>query len=197
MKGMRKGLVERETTETQIRVAVNLDGSGRHKVSTGVAFLDHMLQLLARHALIDLEIRAQGDLEVDDHHTVEDVGLVLGEALDQALGDRAGIVRYGWAVIPMDESQSQVAVDLGGRPFLVYQIANRKRRTGTIDLRLLEEFFRAFVTKARLNLHVEHRFGDEAHHAYESVFKALARALRMAVAIDPRESGVPSSKGAI
>jgi len=197
MKTTRKAAVHRQTTETDIRVAVNLDGQGRQAVDTGIPFLDHMLQLLAKHSLIDLEIKARGDLQVDDHHTVEDVGLVLGEVLDQALGDRRGIVRYGWAVIPMDESQSQVAVDLGGRPFLVYTIANRKHRTGAFDLRLLEEFFRAFVTKARLNLHVEHRFGDEAHHAYESVFKALARALRMAVALDPREQGVPSSKGAI
>ena len=189
--------VDRKTKETDISVELCLDGTGKGEIDTGLPFLDHMLDAMTRHALFDLRLKARGDLEVDYHHTVEDIGLVVGEALDKALGDRTGITRYGFSLLPMDDSLSQVAVDLGGRPYLVYKIANRKRRTGQFDLSLLEEFFRAFVVQARMNLHIEHRYGTEPHHAYESVFKGFARALRMACAIDPRETGLPSSKGAI
>jgi imidazoleglycerol-phosphate dehydratase len=156
-----------------------------------------MLELLSRHSLADLRIAARGDVDVDYHHLVEDVGLAMGRALNEALGTRRGIQRYGWATVPMDESLSRAAVDLGGRAFLFYRVANRARKILLFDLRLIEEFFRAFVTEARMNLHVEHLYGDEPHHAYESVFKATARALRMACSLDPREKGVPSSKGQI
>jgi imidazoleglycerol-phosphate dehydratase len=193
----RTARIERTTTETAITVRMNIDGAGTYTVDTGLPFLNHMLELLARHALIDLEIQARGDLDVDAHHTVEDLGLVLGKALDTALGTRRGIARYGWCLLPMDDALSGVAVDLGGRPYLVYHRAGRARKIGTFDLRLLEEFFRAFVTEARMNLHVVNLYGDEPHHVSESMFKGVARALRMAVARDPRETGVPSSKGRI
>ncbi|MBN1557941.1 MAG: imidazoleglycerol-phosphate dehydratase HisB [Lentisphaerae bacterium] len=191
----RKARVERKTKETQIAAAVNLDGKGVYRVETGLPFLNHMLELLSRHALADMTIKAQGDLEVDYHHTVEDLGLVLGEALDKALGTRRGITRYGWSLIPMDDALSGAAVDLGGRPYLVYHIANRRRKIRDFDLKLIEEFFRALVVKARMNLHIVNLYGEEPHHAYESVFKAVARALRMAVSRDPRETGLPTSKG--
>ncbi|MDP6491019.1 MAG: imidazoleglycerol-phosphate dehydratase HisB [Kiritimatiellia bacterium] len=193
----RTAKVARKTKETDITVELCIDGTGKGEIDTGLPFLDHMLDAMTRHALFDLTLKARGDLEVDFHHTVEDIGLVLGEALDKALGDRKGISRYGSALLPMDDSLSSVAVDLGGRPYLVYKIANRKRRTGQFDLSLIEEFFRAFVVQSRMNLHIEHRYGAEAHHAYESIFKGLARALRTACALDPRETGLPSSKGAI
>lgn len=193
----RSATVKRKTKETDISVELCIDGSGTGSIDTGLPFLDHMLDALARHALFNLTLKARGDLEVDYHHTVEDIGLVVGQALDQALGDRRRIVRYGSVLLPMDDSLSAVAVDLGGRPYLVYKIANRKRRTGQFDLSLLEEFFRAFVVQGRMNLHIEQRYGPEPHHAYESVFKGVARALRQACAIDPREIGLPSSKGAI
>ena len=193
----RTAKVVRKTKETDITVELCIDGSGKGTIDTGLPFLDHMLDAMTRHALFDLKLKARGDLEVDFHHTVEDIGLVLGEALDKALGDRKGITRYGSALLPMDDSLSAVAVDLGGRPYLVYKIANRKRRTGQFDLSLLEEFFRAFVVQARMNLHIDHRYGAEPHHAYESVFKGFARALRQACSMDPRETGLPSSKGAI
>jgi len=186
-----------KTRETDIAVTLDLDGTGRCTVATGMPFLDHMLELLGRHALLDLTIRARGDLPVDYHHTVEDLGLVLGTCLDRALGDRKGIRRYGWCLLPMDESLSQVALDLGGRPFLVYAVANRTRRIRDFDVRLVEEFFRALAVQARMNLHIRHLYGDEVHHAFESVFKGFARALRQAVERDPREKGVPSSKGRI
>lgn len=191
----RTGRIHRRTRETDINLTLNLDGSAQYSVSTGIPFVDHMLELLAKHAMFDLTLRARGDLEVDYHHLVEDLGLVLGDALNQALGDRKGIARYGFFVLPMDESLSLAAVDLGGRPFLVYEIANRKKRIRDFDLGLIEEFFRAFATQARMNLHISHLYGQEPHHAYESVFKGVARALRMACAPDPRERGIPSSKG--
>lgn len=192
----RTSKVRRKTKETDIAVELTIDGAGSCAVDTGVPFLDHMLELLTRHALFDLVVKGAGDTEVDDHHTVEDVGLVLGEALDKALGKREGIARYGSVLLPMDDALSAVALDLGGRPFLVYRLANRKQRTGNFDLRLLEEFFRAFVVKGRLNLHIDQRYGKEPHHAHESVFKGVARALRAACAVDPREQGrQPSSKG--
>lgn len=191
----RNATIRRETRETQIEVRLQLDGSGKATVSTGLPFLDHMIELLARHSIFDIGVRATGDLAVDYHHTVEDLGLVLGDALDQALGDRKGITRYGHSLLPMDESLSLVAVDLGGRPYLVFQMANRKKKILDFDLGLIEEFFRAFSTQARMNLHIVHLYGQEPHHAYESVFKGVARALSMACRKDPRVRGVPSSKG--
>lgn len=193
----RRASQHRQTRETDISVQVNLDGTGRCSISTGMPFMDHMLELFGRHALVDLKIKATGDLKVDYHHTVEDLGLVLGTCLNEALGNRKGIRRYGWCLLPMDESLSQVAIDLGGRPFLVYEIANRKPRIRDFDVKLIEEFFRALVVQARMNLHVRHLYGDEVHHAYESVFKGFARAWRMACEPDPRDAGIPSSKGTI
>ncbi len=193
----RRAHVTRHTRETQIEAMLNLDGEGRAEVDLPLPFLQHMLELLARHSLFDLRLHARGDLDVDHHHTVEDIGLVLGEALDTALGDRVGIVRYGHSLLPMDESLSLVAVDLGGRPFLVFEMATRRRKILDFDLGLIEEMLRAFATQGRMNLHVAHLYGREPHHAYESVFKGLARALRMACARDPRERGIPSSKGRI
>jgi imidazoleglycerol-phosphate dehydratase len=189
--------LRRTTKETDICVRLNLDGAGRARVRTGVGFLDHMLELLAKHALLDLDVKARGDLQVDDHHTVEDVGLALGQALDRALGDRSGIRRYGAAWIPMDEALGQAVVDLGGRPFLVFQVATRRRKIKDFDLGLLEDFFRSFTVQGRLNLHLRQAYGDEPHHAYEALFKALARALREAVSRDARVRGVPSSKGVL
>lgn len=193
----RRAELTRQTRETQIEVSLDLDGEGCADVDIPLPFLQHMFELFARHSLFDLRLRARGDVNVDHHHTVEDIGLVLGEALDKALGNRVGIVRYGHSILPMDESLSLVAVDLGGRPYLVYEIANRRRKILDFDLGLIEELLRAFVTQGRMNLHISHLYGREPHHAYESVFKGLARALRMACALDPRERGVPSSKGCI
>lgn len=193
----RQAEISRQTRETDIKVKLRLDGRGNCRITTGMPFMDHMLELLGRHALVDLDIVAKGDLAVDYHHTVEDIGLVLGQALNTALGTRKGIVRYGGMLLPMDESLARVALDLGGRPFLVIRMACRKRKILEFDLRLIEEFLRAFVTEGRLNLHVEQLYGDEAHHAYEAVFKGIGRALRQAVALDQREKGVPSSKGTI
>lgn len=187
--------IARKTGETDIRIRLNLDGEGIYDVETGIPFFDHMLDLLSKHSLIDLEVRAVGDLEVDYHHTVEDVGLSLGEALNQALGERRGIARYGWSLVPMDEALSRVAVDLGGRPFLVYDIAMQDRKIRDFDCWLLKHFFESFMQKGRMNLHIAQLYGDDIHHAYESVFKGVARALRMACAVDPRVKGVPSSKG--
>lgn len=195
MKNQRSARVERNTRETQIRIELKVDGSGKSEISTGMPFFDHMLELLTRHSLFDLKLLAKGDLEVDHHHTVEDVGLALGDALNQALGDRKGIERYGFSLMPMDETLSRVALDLGGRPYLVFEMATRKRKILDFELSLLEEFMRAFVTQARMNLHIHQLYGKDAHHAYESVFKGLARALRVACRHDPREKGVPSSKG--
>ena len=189
--------IKRATRETQIEVKLVLDGHGRFKVDTGLPFLNHMLELFARHALMDLRLRARGDLAVDYHHTVEDLGLCLGRALDKALGNRRGIRRYGCATIPMDDSLSRVVVDLGGRPYLVYEVANKRRKILAFDVSLIKEFLQAFCVQARMNLHVAHLYGREPHHAYESIFKALARALREAVARDARETGIPSSKGTL
>ncbi len=194
---LRNAEVKRKTRETDIRVALSIDGGGKCAVETGIPFMDHMLELLGRHSLMDLTVKASGDLEVDYHHTVEDLGLVFGEALDNALGQRRGIKRFGWSMVPMDESLSRVVIDLGGRPFLVYEMACRKRKIRDFDLNLLKEFFRAFCTNARLNLHICQLYGNEPHHAHESVFKAVARALRMACAVDEDALGVPSTKGKI
>lgn len=193
----RSASVHRTTRETDIRVTLDLDGNGASKIKTGLPFLDHMLELLSRHGLIDLQVVATGDLAVDYHHTVEDIGLTLGDALNKALGDRKGIVRYGWAILPMDDARSTVAVDLGGRPFYVKEMVCKKKRILDFELNLFDDFFQALVVQARMNLHIDQTRGSEAHHAWESVFKGLARALRMACARDPRESGIPSSKGSI
>lgn len=189
--------IERKTKETDIKLTLDLDGDGVYSNKTGIPFLDHMLDLLAKHALLDLNVRCKGDLEVDYHHTVEDVGIALGEAVNQALGDRHGINRYGWALLPMDEALCQVALDLGGRPFLVYSVATKKRKIRDFDIDLIEEFFRGFVTQARMNLHIHHLYGNEPHHAIESIFKGVAKALLHATTRNPRVKGVPSSKGVL
>ena len=188
----------RETKETQIRLSLALDGAGTGARDTGVGFLDHMLDLLARHGRLDLEVRATGDLQTGAHHTVEDVGIVLGQALDEALGDRAGITRYGHAVVPMDEARAACAIDVSGRPYCAVTVgALPAGITGGFDHELLEEFFRAVANAARLTLHVEVQAGTNAHHMIEAAFKAFARALREAVAVDPTETGVPSTKGTL
>jgi imidazoleglycerol-phosphate dehydratase len=193
----RAATVHRKTKETDIEVSLCLDGEGTCAIRTGLPFLDHMMELFARHSLMDVSIRAEGDLHVDYHHTVEDLGLTLGQALNEALGSRAGIRRYGWSYVPMDEALSRAAVDLGGRPYLVSERVCRKKKILEFDLSLIDEFFKAFVVQGRMNLHLDQLRGPEAHHAYESVFKAFARALRMACERDPRDKGVPSSKGTI
>ena len=187
----------RTTRETDIAVTLNLDGSGVSRIETGIGFFDHMLELFARHALVDLEVRAKGDVHVDYHHTVEDVGLVLGACLNEALGERRGIRRYGFFLLPMDEALCEVAIDLGGRPFLVFVSAMKHHKVRDFEVKLLEEFFRALSVEARLNLHVRQVYGDEAHHVCEAMLKGFARTLRMAVEPDPRETGIPSSKGTI
>lgn len=193
----RSAAVVRKTRETDISVKLTIDGAGNAQVATGMPFLDHMVELFAKHSLMDVTVKASGDLEVDYHHTVEDLGLVMGEALDRALGDRMGLVRYGWSYIPMDDALSRAVVDLGGRPYLVYEVANRTRKIRDFDLLLIREFFQAFTVKARMNLHIAQLYGKEPHHAYEAMFKAVARALGAACRLDPRVKGVPSSKGAI
>jgi imidazoleglycerol-phosphate dehydratase len=193
----RKAAFERKTTETRIEIELNLDGKGRYEIETGIPFLNHMLDLVAKHALFDLTLKADGDLAVDYHHTVEDVGLVLGKALSDALGDRKGLTRYGFSLLPMDEALAQVAVDLGGRPYLVYQVANRTRKIRDFDLVIMEHFFRSFADQGRLNLHINQPYGSDPHHAYEAIFKGVARALYMACSIDSRVQGVPSSKGKV
>ena len=193
----RSASIQRATKETDISIRLNIDGTGVYTNRTGIPFLDHMLDLLAKHALLDLNIKAKGDLDVDYHHTVEDVGLALGEALNAALGDRKGIVRYGSSLVPMDEALCQVAMDLGGRPYLVYSLATKKRKIRDFDVDLIEEFFRAFSTQGRMNLHIRQLYGQEPHHALESVFKGVAKALLMACAKSPRIKGVLSSKGKI
>ena len=194
---MRKATVKRETKETKISMSLNLDGSGMGTVETGIGFFNHMLELLKKHALIDLTVKATGDLDVDYHHTVEDVGLVFGQALNEALGDRKGIVRYGFASIPMDEALCETSIDLGGRPFVVMATGKKHMMVRDFEVKLIEEFFRAVSVEGRLNVHLREIYGDEAHHVCEGMFKSFARALRQAVAKDPREKGVPSSKGKI
>ena len=189
--------ITRKTRETNIVLSLDLDGSGKADISTGIPFFDHMLELFARHSLVDLTVKADGDIAVDYHHTVEDVGLVLGTALDRTLGERRGIRRYGFFLLPMDEALVRVAIDLGGRPFLVYSVNCPRTHVRDFDIQLFEEFFRALAMTARLNLHAAHLYGAEAHHAAEGLFKGFARALRMAVEPDPRETGVPSTKGAL
>jgi len=194
---MRDASIERNTKETQIRLSLNLDGSGEGTIDTGIGFFNHMLELFKKHALVDLTVVAKGDVDVDYHHTVEDVGLVLGQAINQALGDRKGLTRYGFASIPMDEALCETSLDLGGRPFLVMQCAMKHMMVRDFEVKLVEEFFRAVSVEARANIHLRQIYGDEAHHVCEGLFKSFARALRAAVKVDPAEKGVPSSKGVI
>ena len=195
---MRTATVERNTKETQISVALNLDGTGRYEVSTGIGFLDHMMEQLSRHSLIDLTVKAKGDLHIDFHHTTEDVGIAIGQAFAQALGERRGIMRFGSALSPMDETLSRVAVDLSGRPYFVWKVEFTKPKLGEMDTELFREWFQAFATQAAMTLHVENLYGVNNHHIVESCFKGLARSLREAVAIDPRKSdAIPSTKGVL
>lgn len=195
---MRMGEITRRTSETDVAVKLVLDGTGKAEIATGVGFFDHMLDLLARHALIDLTVKVKGDTHIDDHHTVEDTGIALGEALKAALGDKRGITRYADVHLPMDETLTRVAIDVSGRPFLVFRTQFVTQKIGTFDTELVREFFQAFAMNAGITLHVETLYGDNAHHIAESCFKGLARALRQAAQVDPREGGrVPSTKGAL
>lgn len=189
--------ISRKTKETSIQLSLNLDGTGTGSIKTGVGFFDHMLDLLCRHSLIDLNTTATGDLHVDAHHTVEDVGIVLGQALEKALGDKRGIYRYGWAVVPMDESLAEVAIDLSGRPAFVFNAPFRGNLIGEFPAELVEEFLKSIATNGKLNLHVNVRYGTNNHHISEAIFKAAAKALRQAVSIDPRNDAVPSTKGSL
>jgi imidazoleglycerol-phosphate dehydratase len=193
----RRARVERGTSETQVRVDLDLDGSGAASIDTGVPFLDHMLDALARHSLIDLTVKARGDTHIDDHHTVEDVGIALGQALDEALGDKAGIVRFGHAEVPLDEALVAATIDLSGRPYFVYNVKIRHHRVGNFATELVNDFMQAFMNAGQMNLHVNQRYGRNPHHIIEAAFKAVARALKTAVSIDPRVRGVPSTKGSL
>ncbi len=195
---MRTATVARDTKETSVTVTVVLDGSGRSHVATGVGFFDHMLDQLARHSLIDMEVATRGDLHIDDHHAVEDTGIALGQAIREALGDRGGIARYADVLLPMDECLTRAAVDVSGRPFLVFRTAFPRDKIGGFDTELVREFFQAFAMNAGITLHVETLYGTNAHHIAESCFKAVARALKAALAVDPRQNGaVPSTKGVL
>ena len=196
-RGRRRGSCERCTTETRVSVTVDLDGKGTAKVQTGIGFMDHMLSILAKHALIDLQVRCKGDLTVDAHHSVEDIGIAMGEALKQALGDKRGIRRFGSFLAPLDEALARAVIDLSGRPFLVYRMPLRRHRIGEMDSELFEDFFNALVDSSRLNLHLDLVRGRNSHHCIEAAFKAFARALREAVSRDQRERGVPSTKGSL
>jgi len=195
---MRSAAIQRKTGETDIAVSIALDGTGVAKVASGVGFLDHMLTLLARHALFDIHVACTGDLYVDQHHSVEDIGIALGQAFKQALGDKKGITRYAHSYLPMDETLSRVAVDVSGRPFLIFKTDFPREKIGEFDTELVREWFQAFAINAGITLHVETLYGENAHHIAESCYKGLARALRTAVSIDPREEGrVPSTKGTL
>jgi imidazoleglycerol-phosphate dehydratase len=194
---MRKATVERRTTETSISVSVDLDGEGRYDVKTGIGFLDHMLEQLARHSLIDLTVRAEGDTHIDLHHTTEDVGIALGQAIGKALGERAGIGRYASIDLPMDDCCTRAAVDVSGRPYLVWKVDFSRPKVGDFDTELFREFFQALAQHARLTLHVVNLYGENSHHVAETCFKAVARALRAAFALDPRVAGIPSTKGTL
>ena len=196
---MRTAEVSRETAETQIRVSINLDGTGDRQLDSGLPFLDHMLDQIARHGLIDLNIKAKGDLEIDAHHTVEDLGITLGQAFAKAIGDKRGVRRYGHAYVPLDEALSRVVVDLSGRPGLEFGVTWKRSMVGQFDLDLIHEFFQGFVNHAQVTLHIDNLKGENAHHQCETIFKAFARALRMAVEVDPRLSAdvIPSTKGAL
>ena len=194
----RVATVARKTKETEIAVSVDLDGSGRSEISTGIGFLDHMLEQLSRHSLIDLTVKAEGDLHIDSHHTTEDTGIVIGQALSQALGDRRGIMRYGEATIPMDETLTRVALDASNRPYLIWKVAFSRPKLGEMDTELFKEWFQAFAQHGGLTLHIENLYGENNHHIVESCFKGVARALRQAIAIDPRKAdAVPSTKGVL
>ncbi|MGE0501201.1 MAG: imidazoleglycerol-phosphate dehydratase HisB [Rhizobiaceae bacterium] len=196
--GNRAATVSRKTKETEISASVNVDGSGRFDVSTGIGFFDHMLEQLARHSLVDLTVKAKGDLHIDDHHTVEDVGIAIGQALAKALGERRGIVRYASIDLAMDETLTRAAMDVSGRPFLVWNVVFPSQKTGAFDTQLVREFFQALAQNAGITLHVTNHYGANSHHIAETCFKAVARALRMAIALDPREaSAVPSTKGTL
>ncbi|HEV8517913.1 MAG TPA: imidazoleglycerol-phosphate dehydratase HisB [Burkholderiales bacterium] len=194
---MRTAEVKRDTSETQIRVKLNLDGTGAGKLDTGVPFLDHMLDQVARHGVYDLEISAKGDLHIDAHHTVEDIGIALGQAFARALGDKQGIRRYGHAYVPLDEALTRVVIDLSGRPGLEFKIDFVRARIGEFDVDLVHEFFQGFINHAQVTLHIDNLKGDNAHHQAETAFKAFGRALRMATELDPRIKGVPSTKGSL
>ncbi|MBT7334293.1 MAG: imidazoleglycerol-phosphate dehydratase HisB [Gammaproteobacteria bacterium] len=198
MSDIRKATIKRDTTETQIEVTLNLDGTGVCSMTTGIPFFEHMLTQIARHGLIDIDIQAHGDLQIDAHHTVEDVGIVMGQAFARALGDKTGIYRYGHAYVPLDEALSRVVVDLSGRPGLFYEVSYTRSRIGDFDVDLLREFFQGFVNHAMLSLHLDNLKGINAHHQAETLFKAFGRALRMAITPDPRMSGImPSTKGSL
>ncbi len=195
---MRNHQVNRSTNETQIQATLNLDGTGHAEITTGIGFFDHMLDLFTRHGLFDLDLKVVGDLHIDQHHSVEDTGIVLGQALHKALGDKKGINRYASVDLPMDETLTRVCVDVSGRPFLVFKTQFPTPQIGTFDTQLVQEFFQAFATHAGITLHVETFYGTNSHHIAESCFKGLARALRVALSIDPREAGrVPSTKGSL
>jgi imidazoleglycerol-phosphate dehydratase len=193
----RQANIERKTKETRIALKIDLDGEGRVEAATGVGFLDHMLDHLGRHGLFNLKVQAKGDLHVDAHHTVEDVAICLGQAIDQALGDKAGIYRYGCFTVPMEETLAEVVLDLSGRPLLIYNVKYPGEKIGGFDVELVGEFLRALSNNAKMNLHVNVPYGDNNHHIAEAVFKALGKALCMAVALDPRRKGVPSTKGTL
>ncbi len=193
----RYGECRRKTKETEINVKLNLDGAGNVMIETGIPFFDHMLELLFKHALIDAEVKAKGDLEVDYHHTVEDTGIAIGEAINDALGEKKGITRFGWSLVPMDESLAEVAIDVSGRPFLAYKVNTEPEPVGNFDPRLSKDFFTALSNNSRITVHINLRSGGSVHHSLEAVFKAFGRALKMAVEIDPRILGIPSTKGAI
>lgn len=195
---MRKATIERKTTETQVSCTVNLDGTGAYDVKTGVGFFDHMMEQLARHSLIDIALSAKGDTHIDDHHTVEDCGIALGQAVAKALSDRKGIARYGSCDLPMDETLSRCAIDVSGRPFLVFKVVFAAEKIGSFDTELVREWFQAFAMNAGITLHIENAYGANAHHIAEASFKALARALRQAIEIDPRQKDrIPSTKGSL
>ncbi len=193
----RTARITRKTGETDVAVTLNLDGRGAATVQTGVPFFDHMLMLFARHGIFDLEVRCTGDLEVDPHHSIEDIGICLGMALDKALGDKKGIVRFAHSYFPMDETLARVVVDISGRPYLIYRVQVKRERVGTLDSDLVEEFWKAVATHARVNIHIELLYGRNAHHIFEAVFKAAARALSLATRTDARVHDVPSTKGVL
>jgi imidazoleglycerol-phosphate dehydratase len=193
----RRATIDRQTNETHVSVDLTLDGAGRGRIQTTIPFLDHMLELMTKHGFFDLSVQAKGDTEIDDHHTIEDIGIVLGEALKQALGNKEGVRRFGWASVPLDETLAQVTVDLSGRPYLVYRVNLPHPRIKSFDLDLFEDFFQAFMTHGAFNLHVNVLYGRNPHHMMEAVFKALAKALDQATSIDDRISGVLSTKGAL
>ena len=194
----RQATVDRSTKETKIKATVDLDGTGAYDIATGIGFLDHMLEQLARHALIDITLKAKGDLHIDFHHTTEDCGIVLGQAIAKALGDKQGIARYADVHLPMDETLTRVAVDVSGRPYLVWDVTFPRPKLGEMDTELFREFFQAFAQNAGITLHVANLYGENSHHIAETCFKGLARALRAAIAIDPRQAGrVPSTKGSL